>query len=169
MLPYGKTDPYEGADRSLLQALGLLIVNFSQLEYTLTLGVAALMQGTRPDDSAHLVATKVNFRSMIDVFSCLYRYRCPTDTYDTLDALCKGLDGLNARRNELVHSFWGTGDTPGALTRVRSVLRRNGAREEKVQVSESDVLTLAMAIEHAYWEANEFVVERVILRVDDVL
>ncbi len=164
----GPKDPYEGAEKTVLQAIGLVIVNFSQLEDLLRLGISALLVGSKNDDAPDLVTSKLSFRSLIDVYGCLFSLRFPNESPDAMLEECKRLEDVNEHRNRIVHSFWGTGATATTLTQLRTQVRRKGMVESKLQVSENELLEFATEIDEAYRRFSHLLVP-VILGADEQL
>ena|SRR5437763_1314717 len=161
--------PYGGIDRGVLQAIGLAVVNFSQLEEALAFGVNCLIVGTRADDAADLMLRQLSFRSLLDTFSGLYLHRFGSDDAAELKLLCNRLDALNNKRNHLIHSFWTPADANDKLSRYRKAMRRGGPKIWDDSVSESDILDFAKRTDTAYSDVLEIVIGRVLKKIDKLI
>jgi hypothetical protein len=143
-----------------------VVVNFSQVENMVADGVVALRHGRVSEVPEQLAARKLSFSDLTKELTRLYRYRFPSEDETRLTALREKLFQINEQRNELVHSFWGTGDTQATLTRYR---QRKVAQFIRLQVSAAEVLQFAITIEIVLFQTLEFVLDRIILRVADRL
>jgi hypothetical protein len=164
-----ETTPYGVLDRAALQAIGLTVVNFSQLEDLLSPAVNCLIVGTRPDDAAQLVLTRLQFRGLLDSFAGLYVHRFGTGEAKALKDFCGELDAVNEARNDLVHALWYPGEDSDQLTRYRTQLKRAGAMKSDHNVGEAAILDLAARIADLHARFASFVSEKVIDRIDDVV
>jgi hypothetical protein len=156
-------------DPGVLQAIGLAIVNFSQLEEALAFGVNALIVGTRPDNAAQFALTKIGFRGLLEIFAGLFVERFGNSHEATVKALGDELQTLNDDRNHLVRSFWTPGDAGNTLARYRTAIRRKGPKVWDESMSEEDILALAVKFERAYQRLLELVVEQILAHVDAVI
>ncbi len=160
---------YGNVDRGVLQAIGLVVVNFSQVQEALAFGVNVLMVGVLADDAADLMLRKLGFRELVEAFAGLYQHRFPGDDFREVKDLCKELGRVNDARNHLIHSFWTLGDAAGRLGRYRKAVRRGGPKKWAESVSESDVIELAERANKAYGRVLELVVGQVLPRIDNVV
>lgn len=163
------TDPYGVMDRAALQAIGVTVVAFSQLEDLLSLAVNCLIVGTRPDESAQFLLTRLQFRALLDSFSGLYIHRFGNGDSTLLKRHCKDMEKVNDERNHLVHALWYPGDVPDQLTRYRTQLTRSGAKKSDESVNETSILELAVRITDLHSRFATFVAERIIDRIDGVV
>ena len=161
--------PYGSTDRGVLQAIGLAVVNFSQLEETLVLGVRFLIVGTLDDEAADLTVRKLSFRDLVEALAGLYRHRFPDDDFGDLKEVCLVLDKLNNERNHLFHSSWSSGKAANQLRRYKAAVRRGGPKIWDQNVSEGDVLRFAEGTDQALGRLVGFLMESIVPRIDDVV
>jgi hypothetical protein len=157
----GEEAPYGGMDRGVLQAIGLAVVNFSQLEETLAFGVTCFMLGTA-DDAPDLLVRQLSFRRILETFAGLYALRFGSRDGIEIKTLWKEIEKLEDERNHLVHSFWTPGQAADKLARYRKALRRGGPKTWDDTVSEPDLLAFAVRTEEVCGRVLGIVLDRIL-------
>jgi hypothetical protein len=160
---------YGNLDRGILQAIGLAVVNYSLLEESLGLGVSWLIVGTRHDEATDLMVRGFHFRVRLETFAGLFRQRFPDDDFSDLNKIFSELETLNKERVNLFHSFWTPGEAADQLSRSRKKLQRDGPKIWEQSVREADVLRFADQAEQLANRLLEFIGERILPRIDDVM
>jgi hypothetical protein len=103
----------------LLQAFGLVSVNFSQLEEMLLCYTAKLIS-PRDTNIGYATLADLSFENMMRIFRSLVIERTSlrfsmlsrplqrngTEVREKMKALLKKIDGVRARRNDIIHSHW---------------------------------------------------------------
>ena len=154
-------EPYGDFDRGVLQALGLLVVNFAWLEDIVARATAWMIAREDSATTAHLLTRKVNFKTLIDLFGGVCRARFGEEYELYASEMCKALDTISMRRNELVHSLWDAREVTGGLTATNERLTRKGRDERAIVPTETEILGLATEIETLYFSFAEFILEHI--------
>ena len=149
--------PYELPPAPILQALGTLLLSYSELEETLRFVIAD--EFTQHADADHTLIAEMPFCALVEKFGALYQDRLPPpESRGDIRAFSLRLSDLHDRRDELVHATWlqwDTGETHRASARPRTGSRTSGPRV----LSATDILTLTTELDLAsnrlveYWSA----------------
>lgn len=156
-----ENEPYGDLDRGVLQALGLVVVNFSWLEDILARATAWMIAEGERGDAAHLLARRSSFAALTEIFAGMCRIRFG-DTYDYwLAEIGKEFEAVRVARNELVHSLWDGGERTGGFLIQSTRMTRKGAKRTEFQPVEAEVLQLAVRIETIYFCVADFILEHI--------
>jgi hypothetical protein len=143
------------------KAIGRILVNFSLLEFTVGTVVAGLAQGSAsgkfeswPPEGVEGEDAKVigeiltagsSFKRNVEMLCCLYQLRCPTADKQTFDDLVKKLFHVEAERNKVVHSVWGS-LADGTAERYKVSARSKGHKISREKVELAALQSLAREI-----------------------
>lgn len=138
-----------GAPSEFEAALGLVVINFQELEAVIGVAIASCLH-TEPRSAAILTA-ELSFKKLVHILGALTRDKntavaaAETDErlarLDELLGLCFFLEG---ERNRLIHSFWPAPHQTGlAALRLKRTARKDGLREQRESVDAGLVLDIA--------------------------
>lgn len=155
MTPRPKLEPI-ARDPELWQALGQLTVYYAMLEGQLKFNIWLMLRKEdeisalseiQEQQVAQIVMAGRPFSSLVDMFCSLCKLRGAEQ--DRLDTVRKDLERVSAERNKYVHSQWGFGNKPGAVSRSRHTAKaKDGLKFSDEQVTPADVRALADDIGH---------------------
>lgn len=136
-------------------ALGEVTATFATLEQWLKL-LAGLLISRDDQELGQIVTAQLPFRGLIDLVSslALYRYGDGPRRRE-IEAILSAAGQVEQRRNQVTHSDWGPGRTPGKRIRVKQTARKGkglflaledmSAADIRGIASDADVAGLAVA------------------------
>jgi hypothetical protein len=138
-----------GAPGEFEAALGLVVINFQELEAVIEVAIASRLH----TDSRHaaILKSELPFKKLVHILGALTRDEfadLPSKEtnerlarLDELLGLCFFLEG---ERNRLIHSFWPAPHQTGvAALRLKRATRKDGLREQRESVEASALLDIA--------------------------
>jgi hypothetical protein len=138
-------------DPELWQALGQLTIYYAMLEGQLKFNIWLMLRKEdeistlaeiQEQEAAQIVMAGRPFSTLIDMFCSLSKLRGADP--GQLGIVRKDLERVSVERNRYVHSEWGSGTKPGAVTRYRHTAKaKNGLKFSGEQVTPADVRALA--------------------------
>jgi hypothetical protein len=130
-------------DRSLMEAIGELTVNFAMLEEILKDGIELLLFPEGDHGWAHvtaaIVTSEMSFRRLVDLFQCLVEHRCAERDIVTCRALSSEMYRLEQRRNTIIHSHWAIDGTSRATVRMKTTAKRKGLKHHEEVLTRADI------------------------------
>ena len=142
-------------DHSLLEPIGELTVYFAMLEEEVKHGVYLLLGG---DHFVRLiVTTELSYRRAVELLNALYLHRFPDKDQDTLKKLSKKLYTLEAKRNVIVHSYWGKHSMKSeGTTRSKTTAKAEGLKFQDETISRHDIEKIVEEIGELAVELESF-------------
>jgi hypothetical protein len=138
--------PYELPPGPILQALGILLLSFSELEESLHFVIAD--EFTQHSDAARTLTSGMSFEALAEKFRALYQERFPPpDGPGDIRAFAAHLSDLHSRRDALVHLIWLQWDTGVTQRASRRPSTAHGFRIEARIVSASEILAFAAELD----------------------
>ena len=136
------TRSYELLPRELLEALGTLLVSFSELEESLHFAIAFTFAPA--EQRAYCLTAGLPFRTLVEKFGALY-HDLPRRkvTSEDVTSFCAVLNTLNEQRNQLVHAIWLSGEGDAVHRTSRRATPKQGLHERSEPVNAAEVLALA--------------------------
>ena len=102
---------------AVYSALGRITANASALEYSIVRLIGAMLKDPR---LAYALTAGSTGRALLDVSSAVFRTRYRGHRFsDDFEALISSIRRLEARRNQIVHSWWDLDLLAGKVTRTR--------------------------------------------------
>jgi hypothetical protein len=93
---------------AIYQHVGEVTVYFAMLESILGTSIGRLL--FRDEKAEHftgaVVTAELSFRNKLALFASTYRLRLPKEAERPLQELCNRLEGVEAERNQVIHSVW---------------------------------------------------------------
>lgn len=156
-------------DRSFYEPIGEVTVYFAMLDFSLSRAITRILF---PGDDAKvplgdMLGSHLSFRKKLDLFSALYRFQMGEEGTEELEAVCKTIQSIEDRRNQVTHSLWSDGAQPGEVWRLKVVARRAGARfqadaysrENLVEIRE-DIARVVPRLEALYLSAAKSILAK---------
>ena len=145
-------------DRSLLEPIGEVTVNFAMLEQVLTSGTWLLLFGNSAQEqrTGQIVTAELSFRRNVELFSCLFKHRFPEKGDADIKTLRSKLLALEEKGNVTTHSFWGAAGEPGYSTRIKITAKARGIAFQFQKTSREEIATLANEIAEVASELQDF-------------
>jgi hypothetical protein len=128
-------------------ALGKLVVAFSELETSVTSGIAEFFSLDRFRE-VELLANSLSFRKGLDVLDALVRLRCAVpETIEAWQKRMREASNLEDQRNGLMHSAWewslkNKEGRPEVLLRRKRIITRRG----KGRITQDEIPTVEQLI-----------------------
>jgi hypothetical protein len=142
-----KTKRIAAVDRSLLEPIGELTVNFALVERTLKDGIARLLFPAGDKGwsvvTSSIVTSEMSFRRLVDLFHCLVLHRCSEADAERSKALCVRLFQLEERRNAIMHSDWVIDHNAKVTIRIKVTAKSKGLRRHEEAMSRENVQEIA--------------------------
>ena len=105
-----------------LKAIGHIVVSFALLEMNLQLLVGSLLGEQR---IGQIVTAELSTRALPDLIVSLYLERYgEDDDVASIRQIMKKVRVVEEKRNQIVHSVWGAGDTAEQLTRIKMTAKQ---------------------------------------------
>ena len=150
-------------DPTLLEPIGRVTVNFEMLSSQVEFGIWHLLlygnNDAREQRIDQIVTAELAFRRCVELFSCLYQHRYPTQTdYEKLNQLCRKLLAIEEKRNKIIHSLWGGAGELGHSTRIKTTAKQKGIKFQFQKMSRAEINAIADEIAQAATEFLEFIV-----------
>lgn len=139
-----------------LQAIGLITVNFAQLEDVITDFISDWIGND--SNIGKIVTAELSFRNLVALLSSLFRETAEKEaTVEELDSLLKKALLVEEKRNIITHSIWTVGKTESTITRVKRTAKvGKGLRQQKEQLTVDYLLKIADQIAEVAYEINIF-------------
>jgi hypothetical protein len=97
-------------NRDQLEGIGMVAVEWSYLESILDWGIGTCA-GIVGDDRLDAITAHLNVRARLQMLATLFRLQELTpEAHDQFSDISTKVDALAARRNEVIHSRWITGE-----------------------------------------------------------
>lgn len=144
------------ADRErLFAAIGLVVVNFQQVELWLAESLASVLS-LKPLEDRHIISAAMSFRQKVDLVAELYPRKKTHDQGVEMKLIKKALYTAEEFRNRIVHSIWSV-ESPGKWVRIKgSIKGRDGfsllttaANISQLEAAATALLTIRE------WELND--------------
>jgi hypothetical protein len=130
-------------NRDLLVPIGDVTVSFALLEFALQTFIASMIR--EHQRVGQIVTAELSFKQARALAVSLYLERYgKDDDYKVLRSLLVDAAKLEAKRNRIVHSIWGAGDSPDSLWNLKSTAKeRSGLRFDAVRYTVADLQAVA--------------------------
>jgi hypothetical protein len=137
---------------SILARIGDITVSFALLELVVQNVAHAQLQVEHP--FGQIVTAELSFRNLRALTMSLYRARHGEDAnFEALRTMMARAAELAEKRNQITHSEWAAGRTPGTVTRTKTTAKVNrGYRFELTDVSAEDLGAIADDMKRLAWE-----------------
>ena len=139
-----------------LQAIGLITVNFASLENWISMIIWQLIS----DDQrlGQIITAELSYRNQLALLSSVFLHRAPDAEQQTeLERLVSRALKIEQERNIIVHSWWGSGDSPQTITRLKTTAKiSKGLRHQFVRMTVADLNTIADDIEQLTIDVRSF-------------
>ena len=127
-----------GLDDESLKAIGRITVEFSFLETAIALCIWVLI---RDLGFGMVITAQMSCRNLIDLLDAVFRHKVKDKgQHVILDDLLKRAVNAEEKRNQVIHSLWTVGKTPGTIVRSKSTKRRGKGVQRDEQIMSVDEL-----------------------------
>lgn len=128
-----------------LRAIGLITVNFSNLEIYVEMGIWKLLGYERDQEIGKIITSELSFKNKITLLKSLYDHLCKDEkTKKELKEIIKHADKIETERNKILHSTYGTGENVENITRFKITAKRSKGLIYKTEdLSEKNLLDRA--------------------------
>ena len=140
----------------MLEHIGDITVSFALLEKSIQILIGSLIN--EHQRIGQIITAELAFKNLRALAISLYKDRYGEDTdFDRLKELMKCASKAEEERNQIMHSFWVTGDTVDTRTRVKTTAKeKDGFIFHFVKVSESDLEEIAIKLKTLAEEIQVF-------------
>lgn len=141
-------------DRSFLEPIGELTVNFAMLEQAVAHGIWHLVS----DDQylGTILTSELSFRRKVETLSCLHLYRYPGADPSVFKALAAKLYQLEEKRNTFIHSYWGRDPKSSEIARMKTTAKAKGLSSQLEIVSRETIVEIALRMAEVARELEIF-------------
>ena len=141
-----------------LMGIGLITVNFSQLEIFVEMGIWKLLGYEKNQDIGKIITSELGFRNKVGLLSALHIYLCNDENdKSALKKLIKRINTAREIRNDFAHSLIGIGEQ-GKIVRFefRAGVKK-GLVEGRESFSAEQIITKAKLIEKVSIDFMKFI------------
>jgi hypothetical protein len=127
----------------VLRAIGDVTVSFAALEDAVQSFVRSML--AEHQRVGQIITAELPFKGSRALASSLYLERHgEDDDYAALRRLLRRAEGMEERRNQIIHSVWAAGDKPHTVTRIKMTAKeRRGAHFAFSEMSATDIEAIA--------------------------
>jgi hypothetical protein len=128
---------------NLLRHIGDITVSFALLENTLQMVVHSLVGNSQR--IGQIITAELAFKNLRALSISLYKERLgESDKFDQFRALIRRAAEAEDTRNQITHSLWAAGNSPGTITRIKTTAKeKHGIRFHFESVNETQLSDFA--------------------------
>jgi hypothetical protein len=132
-----------------LQAIGLITVNFAKLENAVEWFIWSLMG--QNENIGLIITAELSFRNLVALLSSLSKAKInDTEVLIELDKALKKALEAEQKRNTILHSLWGQGQTRDTVTRIKKTAKiSKGLQHQVEEMTAEDITSIANFIDNA--------------------
>lgn len=143
-------------DDQFLLALGRVTANFAVLEDAVSFFLWSIIG--RDQRLGQIISAELSFKAIRALLSAVFHHRVSDETLrHELETLLNQVSEVEERRNILVHSSWGVGDTPKTKTRIKMTAKKGkGIRHQFEQLAAADIEAVAECASELALQVQQF-------------
>lgn len=127
-----------------LTEIGRITANFAILEHELKILIQKLLK--KNDNISRAVTSELSFRSILSLASTLVTETMGKTKKDTFLALIPLITNAESKRNQIIHSLWGSYSKKVAIRTKYTAKIKSGLKFQRQEITVDDLIKIASEI-----------------------